>query len=292
MPTTPTFALPYPASTDPFNVPSDLQALASAVEQYLVPVGSVLATIRATAPTGYLFHNQAVASADTLYPALWAIAPAAWKSGTTLNIPNLADSVLIQQGVTALGATGGANSRTIASGNLPVHTHVMDHDHPAVTSASGSSHSHAIDHDHASVTSGLNSVDHSHTFSGTTSDPGNHQHNDNSAAGDWLMSEFGSPNSLDLHDGGGALAYGTTNITAAAGAHTHTYSGTTSGISANHTHAVDLPNFTGSSGSEASHTHSVDVAAFTGNTGNGGFANSALDTTPKHLAVNFIIKAA
>jgi microcystin-dependent protein len=225
MPTTPTFALPYPAATDPFNVPTDLQALATALEAYLVPVGTILHTLRSSAPSGWLFHNQTVTSADTLYPALWAVAPASWKSGTSLVIPNLADSVLIQQSTTSLGGTGGANSRTIANSQLPPHVH-------------------AITHDHASV---------------TTSDPGNHQHNDNSATGDWIMTDIGaSSGSLDLHDGGSALGYGVTSVTAAAGAHTHT---------------VDLPSFVGASG-------------------DGGFPNAALDTTPKHLAVNLMIKAA
>lgn len=225
MPTTPTFALPYPASTDPFNVPTDLAALASALEAFLVPVGTILHTLRSSAPSGWLFHNQTVAAADSLYPALWAVAPASWKSGSSLVIPNLADSVLMQQSTTALGATGGANSRTIANSQLPPHVHTIDHDHASVT----------------------------------TSDPGNHQHNDNSGTGDWIMTDItASSGTLDLHDGGSGLGYGITSVTAAAGAHTHT---------------VDLPNFSGASG-------------------NGGFPNAALDTTPKHLAVNLMIKAA
>lgn len=235
MPTTSTFGLPFPASTDPFNVPTDMQALAQALEAFLVPVGTILHTIRSTAPSGWLFHNQTIANADTTFPALWAVAPASWKSGSSLVIPNLADSVLIQQAATPLGATGGANSRTIGSANLPPHTHAIDHDHAAFTSAAGSAHNH-----------GVTDPGHTHTI----------------AARENPVS--GSLGSLGLSNAGGTIT-------------TRTSDSQTTGISTQN---------------ESAHTHSIDVPAFTGASGNGGFAGTALDTTPKHLAVNLMIKAA
>lgn len=104
----------------------------------LVPAGTVRQTVNTAADTGWLLFNQTVVGAQTLYPALWAVAPAAWKSGANLVLPNLADTVISGAGATASGATAGANTKTIASGNLPTHTHT------------GGAHTHAIDHDHAS----------------------------------------------------------------------------------------------------------------------------------------------
>jgi microcystin-dependent protein len=178
----------------------------------VIPAGSAMFYAGAAQPTGWLFHNQAVANADTTYPALWAAAPASWKSGSTLTIPDFTDRVLAQAGTTALGATGGANSRTIASANLPVHTHTIDHDHGSVTSSGGGSHNH----------------------SGAV---------------------FVAQNSGAVTLGGG-FQVGVANIP----------------TEPDHTHSVDLPNFTGASG-------------------NGGFANTALTTTPAHAAFNVIIKA-
>ncbi len=221
--------------------------------EWRFPAGFIGTTIAATAPTGWLFDNQAVAGCNVSYPELWALAPASWKSGTTLTIPDLTDAVLMQAGTTTLGATGGANTRTIASANLPTHTHT-------------------IDHDHGSVTSGSVSNDHTHGFSGTTSGQ-SVSHTHGPGTGNTFVTQFSSGAAALSVIGGGAQPDSSAGATGAASAdHSHTYSGNTGGISANHTHAVDLPSLSGSSG-------------------DGGFANTALTTTPKHLAVNIIIKA-
>lgn len=255
------------------------------------PAGVITMYVGTVAPTGWrLLDGSTVTNASTLFPELWAVVPTGWKSGTSLVLPNMANTFPIGAGTTALGATGGSNTKVIGSANLPTHTHSIDHDHAVFTSATEGSHTHSINHSHGTITSTSESADHAHNFSGTTSTIGDHQHSDNSGLGDWLMTEFGSATSLDLHDGGGSLAYGTTNITAGAGSHSHTYSGTTSGRTVAHSHDVTIPAFTGTSGSGAAHSHSVDIPAFTGTSGNGGFANTPLDVTPAHLAVNFIIK--
>jgi microcystin-dependent protein len=104
-----------------------LAKLATAVQNLLVPAGTISATIKSTADTGWLLLNGAsIAGADALYPSLWPIAPASWKSGTTLNLPNMANKMLEGQSTTALGASGGSNTVTIASGNLPTHVHSID----------------------------------------------------------------------------------------------------------------------------------------------------------------------
>lgn len=214
--------------------------LAAAVQNLLVPAGAVAMTVAAAAPTGWLFHNQTSVGAQTAFPALWAVAPASWKSGANLVIPDLSNRALMQAGATALGAVGGANSRTIAAGNLPVHQHAIDHDHGAVTSGAGSAHDHGV------------------------TDP-THQH------GTLLLANPGA---------GAYSGFDKTSVTA---------SGTTLGA------YIDTSTFTAATGisinNESAHTHSVDLPNFTGNSGNGGFANTALDTTPAHAAFNVMIKA-
>jgi microcystin-dependent protein len=102
----------------------------------------------------------------------------------------------------------------------------------------------------------------------------------------------------------------------------HTHSGSTSGVSANHLHAVGF-NFVaraagssafagsdgtftfsmnsglqsadhghpfGTGGRSAAHSHSTDLANFTGSSGDGGFTNTPLDVVNPFLALNFIIK--
>lgn len=93
---------------------------------FLAPAGTIRTTINTAADSGWLLFNQTVVGAQTLYPALWAVAPAAWKSAADLVLPNLADKLLGGAGTIALGASGGANSKTITANNLPTHTHPVD----------------------------------------------------------------------------------------------------------------------------------------------------------------------
>ena len=87
------------------------------------PAGMIAFTIAAVQPTGWLFHNQTVVNAASTYPALWAVVPGDWQSGSDLVIPNLNNLVLMQFSTTALGDTGGSSSVTIAEANLPPHDH-------------------------------------------------------------------------------------------------------------------------------------------------------------------------
>jgi microcystin-dependent protein len=79
--------------------------------------------VRTTADDGWLLFNQTVLNAQSIYPALWDVVPVGWRSGSSLVLPNMADRMVEGVGVTAVGATGGANAKTIAANNLPTHTH-------------------------------------------------------------------------------------------------------------------------------------------------------------------------
>jgi microcystin-dependent protein len=229
---------------------------------YAPQSGDIKASI-ATSLTGWLQLNGAtVLNAQTLYPGLWAVAPAAWKSGTSLLLPNMSGRVL--EGGGTLGATGGAMTHTLVEANLASHDHTMAHTHTIDMGAS------------SGFVSGGQSVSHTHTFSDTsssTSAAGAHSHNitvrENPVSG--------SAGEIGLSNAGGTLSVKVTDTEAA---HTHTVavSGTTGGASVSHTHTIDHnhPAFT-SGGSSAA------------NTGLGG-SGTAVNHEPAHLRVNYFIK--
>jgi microcystin-dependent protein len=120
-----------------------LAKLATAVQNLLVPAGTIVATISATADTGWiLLDGTPVVNAQSLYTALWAVAPTSWKSGSTLLIPNMANKMLEGVGTTARGAEGGSNTVTIAETNLPSHQHTVN---PPNTSVSVTVNDNTVD---------------------------------------------------------------------------------------------------------------------------------------------------
>jgi microcystin-dependent protein len=100
-----------------------------------------------------LLFGQSYASADSIYPALWAIVPAGWKSGTTLVLPDLADTSTIGVGpLGSLGSIAGSNTVTLTTAQLPSHNHPASgstgadgtHNHPASAStATDGAHTHS-----------------------------------------------------------------------------------------------------------------------------------------------------
>lgn len=130
MPTTPTYALPYPTPTDPADVPVDLQELANATESALssvttgyqnadaamdsrldaleasplagVPPGSVVSFAGATVPTGWLICDGAsYLRAD--YNSLFGVIGVAFGAadGTHFNVPDLRGRVAVGKGTHA-----------------------------------------------------------------------------------------------------------------------------------------------------------------------------------------------
>lgn len=118
--------------------------LAAAVQAALVPAGTVLATARSTAPTGYLLCDGSAVSRTT-YADLFTAISTTYGSGdgsTTFNVPDLRGRVPV--GVDgaagrlsandALGNTSGSETHTLTEAQLPSHHHVI----PIVTGAIGS----------------------------------------------------------------------------------------------------------------------------------------------------------
>jgi len=237
-----------------------VEKMASDSASRLVPAGTVAATVRSSADTGWLLLNGAtVANANSSYPALWDVVPASWKSGTSLVLPNMANRMLEGQSTTALGAVGGSNTVSIGTANLPAHTHSLNSHSHTIT------HTHSIDHNHGSETFAV---------SGTVDDNALDMVYDPGAYNSGYISGRDADNN--------GVIDGTTNTFGMAlqktTSHGHTWSGSV---------AVDLANYTGTSGASSA----ANTGNSSGDTGNGGFAGTALNITNAHLAVNFQIKA-
>jgi microcystin-dependent protein len=182
------------------------------------------------------------------YPDLFSVIGNSYGSGSAgrFKIPDMRGFMpLGASGTDALGSTGGSRNAVVVT------------------------HTHTIDHTHAGTNTGFVSSDHSHTFSGNTSiESADHSHVLRGVGESTSGGGFGEGNVADISNGGFAPAFNTGGVSAF---HTHSYSGTTSGISANHQHTVNVPGFSGSSGS----------AGVSGTNAN----------LPPYKAVNFLIKA-
>ena len=254
--------------------------LDAATLERTVPAGTVVATIRDSADSGWLLLNGVpVTNADSSYPALWAVVPASWKSGSTLVLPDMADRVVAGVGATARGATGGANTVSLVENNLPSHKHTINHGHAHTFTATQDTHNHTVDPASASV-------------SGTVGDNGT----DLVVRGDAYNTTYQYAIPYDSnthsapyvtnttpHDGLGmglTFAAGTVPGMAAAyiSSHGHSWSGT-----------VDIPSTTSSSATPAIDIDG-SVTNHTGDSGNTG-ANVAFSVRNSHLALRYQIKA-
>jgi len=101
--------------------------------------GDIRMSIATVETPGWLILNgQVVANAQTLYKDLWTVAPASWKVGASLTLPNAATRFPI--GGAAVGVVGGANAHNLVAANLPPHAHSMAHDHGVFQSDIQSNH--------------------------------------------------------------------------------------------------------------------------------------------------------
>ena len=177
--------------------------------------GDIKQSIRDVAEAGWLLLNgAAIASASSLYPGLWAVAPSSWKSGTTLTLPNMTDRIL--QGPASgssagIGSTNGSNTVTLSTAHMPSHAHTV------------ADHNHTMHHDHPSATT--NTDTHNHTMLG------------NGIPADYVdIPNYAMMRNLAAgSDHYGALGQNRITPTMATDSHSH---------------SVDLPNFTGSSGTK------------------------------------------
>lgn len=220
-----------------------LAKLATALQAYLVPVGTISAYAGVTAPTGWLLCDG---TSTTGYTALAALVGA-----TT---PDMRGRFPIGDNSTlTLLGTGG--STTIAEGNLPSHTHTVSGTSDGMNQNSTPSHTvtdpghnHTQNpHNHTQDPHGHTINDHTHTNQVTTIIPaGTHAHNNvtdyvsagtNGASTSPTVASISTTglsansNTATNQASTATNQSNTTGITVAAHniAHTHTFSATTNG---------------------------------------------------------------
>lgn len=150
--------LQVPLSSDLADGPAafrdytDSLPAADALASATIPVGSVVSTVAATAPANWLLlDGSTVAGAQTAWPKLWAVVPAAWRSGVDLLLPDARGRSIIgvdptNVGIDAIGEKAGAATVALAEANLPPHAHAQQ---GALTSGGASAR-----HNHGSAAGG------------------------------------------------------------------------------------------------------------------------------------------
>ena len=137
--------------------------------------GSVQLFAGSSAPNGWLICNGQAISRIT-YAALFAVIGTTYGAGngsTTFNIPNLVNKTV--RGSNSLGKTGGADTVTLSTANIPAHTHGAG----SYSAVSNGAHTHSLT-GHAPYGTGLNTVGAGHTSGGkytaNTNSAGAHTH--------------------------------------------------------------------------------------------------------------------
>lgn len=246
----PTFTGIPRAPTATFGTNTTQLATTAFVQQNGVPVGGIImwSGLVANIPQGYALCNG--------------------ENGT----PDLRNKFIIGAGSTySPAATGGADSVTLVSANIPSHTHTF------TTDASGT-HTHTF-------TTGTASEAHTHTVSGDVSAAGGHSHTVNdpghnhatpvSTAAPSSASAGATPSETRTQ---AYTQYATTGITLSSVAnHTHSLSTTSSSSGENHVHS-------GTTSSSATHTHT----GTTGSTGSG----TSFSILPSYFALAYIMRTA
>ncbi|MEI3507739.1 MAG: InlB B-repeat-containing protein [Bacilli bacterium] len=191
--------------------------------------GFVKVNASSKVPGGYLPCDGRAVSRTTYANLFKAIGTTygAGDGSTTFNLPDFQGRIPIgKSSKYALGSKGGSTDTTLATANLPAHTHTAIAKGTVSSTFTGSS---------AATASG---GAHTHTLSGTTSSNGNHSHTtyhkgyywiNRGTGGEWKYLAYWEQIASDPE-----REFGRTSSN---GAHTHTFSGTTSSNGA-HTHTV------------------------------------------------------
>ena len=215
-------------------------------------------TVAATTFTGDGSSLTGIEGVPSGVIAMWSGQTTAIPSGWVLcdgnnSTPNLVDKFIMGASASNELSTGGANSLSLASGNIPSHTHSF-----SATSGAGGAHNH----------SGSTSNTGAHTHSGNTNNTGAHTHSMSNLGG----FAYPTTNANQQSQSGWKRSGG--ENTGSAGAHSHNLTINSAGA---HSHNLTINN-------SSTHTHSV--SGTTGSTGSG----SAFDNRPAFMALAFIMK--
>ena len=227
------------------------QKLQSSQMLQLYPVGSVYISTSGTNPS-------------SLFGGTWV----AWGSGRVPVGVNTGDG-----NFNTVEKTGGTATETLSVSQMPSHTHTFTG--RAVTSG-GNSVTPSASFTGKAVNTGNQSTGHTHSVSLTTSENGKHTHQQSNQG--WYnlpgnpSSWWTNYNASGVNWLNSASQGVTAPITTENGAHTHSVSGNTGGISANHTHSVTAAGSV--SLANTSHTHSVTAVGSNSSTGGGAAHNN------------------
>ena len=245
-----------------------------------VPIGTTIIWPGLTPPNSSIYKSANGQSlSKTTYATLYSLLKgvgATCPYGESLNdfnLPNYNNAAFIKGGATPSATTGGANSVTLTTSNMPQHDHTLAHTHTLV-------HTH-----------GLNN--HTHTITGTISG-GEHTHNvftplHNAGYQNGVVTQTSSSGGNDgfMVD---QAAYGNHIETLGSYAGSTSYLVATSNNS-NHSHVHSLTAFNNSGDTTAAQPSATTSAASTSNTGYAGQVTpTAINTLPFHYTVTFYIK--
>jgi len=169
------------------------------------------------------------------------------------DLPDLTNGRFLRGSISA-GNTGGSDTFTLSTDNLPAHSHSINHSHSASSDSAGA-HSHSANHNHSASSSTM----------------GNHAHGIPLGEGGGWSAPSGTVAQRSIYD---ATTY--TDVSDSAGAHSHTVTVNTASVTTS-THA--------------GHSHNITVATHTGNSGNVG-NGVAKQHIPKYVDVQYIMKVA
>jgi microcystin-dependent protein len=224
----------------------------------LAPVGSIASYLGTTDPDGWVICDGAQrGNSDGKYNALINLSIGTGTINGTYTPLNLTDKFMRQKNTDNIGNSGGTNSLTLTTANMPVHNHAITVDN------GNAAHSH---------TGNTNSGNASHGHTASTTSNGDHAHQSQS----YNATSYVSGTSYDaplyytyIWRSGDLWKYPWTTTN---GAHSHSVSVTNS--DASHSHGIPSDNT----------THNHDASS--GNTGSG----TAIDPRPPWYAVNYILK--
>lgn len=143
--------------------------------EMLMPVGAVTAYVSSNAPNGWLnCEGQELYRGD--YPVLFEVIGTTYGAGngtTTFNLPDLKGRAIVGQGAgsgltaRSMGATGGAETHTLSTDEMPSHSHNVDN----TVQKSGLNTPSGLDNDGSEIDT-VNTVS-----TASTSDGGDQAHN-------------------------------------------------------------------------------------------------------------------
>lgn len=246
-----------------------------ATDQQL-PSGIIMAYVGISVPTGWAWCDGA--SYDTTAQAtLFAVTSYRYGgAGANFNVPDFRTRVPRGAAVPTtsgdLGLVGGADTVTIATTNLPSHSHTV----ASIGVASHTGHSHGVSMNTASAND-----DHTHGSSGTTADGGSHNHQLASGLPVVISALSGSSViEIEAVGDGNDLWLGTVTNSDNGGSHGHSYSNTTTGSSVpTHFHGIS-----GTTVTDGAHSHVLSGSTDTAGSG------TAINVMPKYQTCNYIIK--